>query len=86
MTHSFRTYARLRTIYDWYRLSRNRREFLREARGLGGKLLPCLARREAALNDVGRLRTRPELEALEREPCPSLEDLRLRKPNEQTLQ
>jgi hypothetical protein len=49
-------------------------------------LLLHLALRENALKGEGRLRTRQELEELDRELCPSLEDLRLRKPNEQTLQ
>jgi hypothetical protein len=75
-----------KTIYEWYRLGRNRGEFLRQIRGLDGPFLLRLALRENVLKGEGRLRTRHELEELGREPCPPLEDLRLRKPNEQTLQ
>lgn len=75
-----------RTIYGWYRLGQTRGEFLRQVRGLDSTLLLHLALRESALMGEGRLRTRQELEDLGRERCPPLEDLKLRKPNEQTLQ
>jgi hypothetical protein len=74
------------TIYEWYQLSREQGPFLMQIRDLDENRVRALAAREKDLVGEGRLRTRRELEMLHRTRPPALEELKLRPPDEQTLQ
>lgn len=77
-----------RGIREWYRASRSgsRGEFLKDVQSLTSHSLIALLREEISSGARGRLRTKPELEALSRTACPNIEALKAAPPREQTLQ
>lgn len=66
--------------------SGSRGEFLKDVQSFTGDSLMALLRQEISSGARGRLRTRPELEALSRAECPNIESLKGVPPLEQTLQ
>lgn len=77
----------MRSIRDWYLLSRKRRgQFFAEIDGLTSDGLVSLVRHELKQAAVNSLRTLEDIANYERAALPSLAELKRKKPNEQTLQ